>query len=49
MLIAITSPSLVANAFTLEAYITDRWTKQRENIVYFDNLVIAREYIGPAQ
>ncbi len=42
------SPTLWANAFTLEAYITDRWTKNRNNTVYFDNVVIAREYIGPA-
>jgi hypothetical protein len=40
--------SLKANALTLESYVTDRWTKNRTNIVYFDNLVIAREYIGPA-
>jgi hypothetical protein len=39
--------SLKANALTLESYITDRWTKNPTNIVYFDNLVIAREYIGP--
>ncbi len=43
-----TSPSLWANAFTLESYVTDRWTKQSANIVYFDNVVIAKEYIGPA-
>ncbi|MGV3486759.1 MAG: hypothetical protein ACO1RT_20255 [Planctomycetaceae bacterium] len=43
-----TSPSLWANAFTLESYVTDRWTKQRENIVLFDNVVIASDYIGPA-
>ena len=43
-----TSPTLFANAFTLESYVTDRWTKQNENIVYFDNVVIAKEYIGPA-
>ena len=42
-----TSPKLMANAFTLEAYVTNRWTKQKTNIVYFDNIVIAREYIGP--
>lgn len=42
------SAALHANALTLEAYITDRWTKNPTNIVYFDNLVIAREYIGPA-
>jgi len=40
--------ALKANALTLEAYITDRWTKNPTNMVYFDNLVIAREYIGPA-
>jgi hypothetical protein len=39
---------LQANALTLESYVTDRWTKNPTNIVYFDNLVIAREYIGPA-
>jgi len=26
----------------------DRWTKQPENIVYFDNVGIAKEYIGPS-
>lgn len=44
-----TSATLYANAFTLESYITDRWTKQRVNIVSFDNVVIAKEYIGPAK
>jgi hypothetical protein len=43
-----TSDSLWANALTLESYITDRWTDQRTNIVYFDNVVIASSYIGPA-
>lgn len=43
-----TDAQLMANAFTLESYVTDRWTKQRENIVLFDNVVIARDYIGPA-
>lgn len=42
-----TTPGLKANALTLESYVTDRWTKNPTNIVYFDNLVIAREYIGP--
>jgi hypothetical protein len=42
-----TSPTLWANAFTLESYVTDRWTKQRFNLVQFDNVVIAKEYIGP--
>jgi hypothetical protein len=42
-----TSADLRANALTLETYITDRWTKNPVNIVDFDNLVIAREYIGP--
>jgi hypothetical protein len=42
------SAALEANALTLESYVTDRWTKNPVNTVYFDNLVIAREYIGPA-
>ena len=42
-----TSPTLFANAFTLESYVTDRWTKQKKNVVYFDNVVIAKEYVGP--
>jgi hypothetical protein len=41
------SESLKANALTLESYVTDRWTKNGTNVVYFDNVVIAREYIGP--
>jgi len=39
---------LKANALTLESYITDRWTKNPTNIVFFDDVVIARRYIGPA-
>lgn len=39
--------TLMANALTLESYVTDRWTKQKENVVFFDNVVIAREYVGP--
>jgi hypothetical protein len=42
-----TSPTLWANALTLESYVTDRWTKQEVNVVLFDNAVIARSYIGP--
>ena len=38
---------LKANAFTLESYVTDRWTKQKMNRVWFDQVVIASEYIGP--
>lgn len=41
------SAGLMANALTLESYVTDRWTKNKENVVYFDNLVIARQYVGP--
>lgn len=41
------TPGLMANALTLESYVTDRWTKHETNIVYFDNLVIARKYVGP--
>jgi hypothetical protein len=39
---------LRANALTVESYITDRWTKKPMNVVFFDNVVIARRYIGPA-
>lgn len=42
-----TDPHLRANAFTLESYVTDRWTQHRTNTVRFDNVVIARDYIGP--
>jgi hypothetical protein len=41
------TPTLKANALTLESYFTDRWTKHEINIVSFDNVVIARRYIGP--
>jgi len=41
------SPTLFANALTLESYVTDRWTKQQTNVVFFDNVVIAKRYIGP--
>jgi hypothetical protein len=41
------SDRLWANALTLESYVTDRWTKQKTNVVYFDDVVIARRYIGP--
>jgi hypothetical protein len=39
---------LKANALTLESYITDRWTKHATNVVFFDNVVIARRYVGPS-
>ena len=39
--------SIKANALTLETYITDRWTKNPVNVVSFDNVVVARHYIGP--
>lgn len=39
---------LKANALTLESYFTDRWTKHATNVVWFDNVVIAKSYIGPA-
>lgn len=42
------SATLHANALTLESYVTDRWTQNPVNTVCFDNLVIARGYIGPA-
>ena len=40
--------ALRANALTVESYVTDRWTKNVTNTVYFDNVVMARQYIGPA-
>lgn len=43
-----TSPTLMANSLALESYVTDRWTRNPVNIVYFDNVVVANEYIGPA-
>jgi hypothetical protein len=42
------SAALKANALTVESYITDNWTKNKVNTVFFDNVVIARSYIGPA-
>ena len=42
------SEALRANALTVETYVTDLWTKNLRNVVYFDNVVVAREYIGPA-
>jgi hypothetical protein len=42
------SDRLHANALTLESYVTDRWTTKPVNVVSFDNVVIARQYIGPA-
>lgn len=42
------SESIKANALTLESYITDRWTKIPVNVVFFDNPVIAKSYIGQA-
>jgi hypothetical protein len=39
--------TLQANALTLESYVTDRWTTNPVNVVFFDNVVIARRYIGP--
>jgi len=42
-----TSDQLWANAFTLESYVTDRWTSHEQNVVWFDQVVIAKSYIGP--
>ncbi len=44
-----TNSKLRANALSLESYITDRWTKNRFNTVYFDNVVVASEYVGPVK
>jgi hypothetical protein len=43
-----TSPTLWANALTVESYVTSRWTKNKVNICEFDNVVVAKEYIGPS-
>ena len=29
------------------SYVTDRWTKHKVNRVWFDDVVVATEYIGP--
>lgn len=42
-----TTAGLQANALTLESYVTDRWTRNPVNIVFFDDVIIARDYIGP--
>ncbi len=43
------SPTLWANSLALESYVTDRWTRNRVNTVFFDNVVIAKQYIGPVK
>ncbi len=43
-----TSPTLFANSLAVESYVTDRWTKNPVNIVFFDNVVVAKDYIGPS-
>lgn len=40
--------TLTANALTVESYITGNWTKNPVNTVFFDNVVVAKDYIGPA-
>ena len=42
-----TTADLKINAFWLMSYITDRWTKHKINRVYFDDVVVATEYVGP--
>ncbi len=39
--------NLKANALNLESYVTDRWTKNPVNRVWFDNVVVAKSYVGP--
>ena len=41
------SPRLQLNSFNLMLYVTDRWTKQPVNTCWFDDAVVATEYIGP--
>jgi len=42
-----TAEDLRVNAFWLMSYVTDRWTKHPVNRVWFDDVVVATEYIGP--
>ena len=42
-----TAEDLKINAFWLMSYITDRWTENKVNRVWFDDVVVATEYIGP--
>ena len=42
-----TTADLKVNAFWLMSYVTDRWTKNPTNRVWFDDVVVATEYIGP--
>jgi len=42
-----TTGDLKINAFWLMSYITDRWTQQKVNRVWFDDVVVATEYVGP--
>jgi len=42
-----TTESLDCNFFLLMLYVTDRWTKHPVNRVWFDDVVVATEYIGP--
>ncbi len=42
------SAKLKLNAFWLMLYVTDRWAKRNKtNTVWFDDVVVATEYIGP--
>jgi phage terminase large subunit-like protein len=31
------------------SYVTDRWTANKVNRVWFDDVVVATDYIGPVQ
>lgn len=42
-----TTEDLKINAFWLMSYVTDRWTKHKTNRVWFDDVVVATDYIGP--
>jgi hypothetical protein len=42
-----TTADLKINAFWLMSYVTDLWTKNKVNRVWFDDVVVATEYIGP--
>ncbi|HUU12040.1 MAG TPA: hypothetical protein VM431_16065 [Phycisphaerae bacterium] len=44
-----TAADLQINAFWLMSYITDRWTRNKVNRVWFDDVVVATDYIGPVK
>lgn len=42
-----TDGGLRVNALSMDFYVTDRWATRERNAVWFDDVVVARTYIGP--